>query len=364
MDGKNFKMPIYKELDEDNFTDVNGKVILFSYKNFVKDICDGNNCFICGANPKEKEFNDEHIIPKWLLKYAKLFDLEISLPNTHTVKYGNYTLPCCRECNTLYGENLEEKVSKLLTLNYTDFKDALTDDNKKTLYIWLSFVFFKTHLNDTILRLHLDRRKGTEKIASKYDFRWLYHIHALIRSIYTGVHVNDNCMGTLIILRAEDLDSKNKFDYRDINGLNTVLMRVGNICLVSALDDANISNTFIETHVSKCIDQPMSKIQLREMLAYLSYVNAHLDQRPNFHTHYKAHLNSFEIGVNKPNKVTIPIFDEKRYGKLLHLCTFDLLPSLQSNASTNLEDDILSGKIGFIFNNNGEFHQNFQSKII
>lgn len=355
-------MTIYKELDEDNFIDKDGKIILFSFKNFVKDICDGKNCFICGAHPDEKEFNDEHIIPRWLLKYANLFDMKIILPNTNTVKYGNYTLPCCSECNTLYGKNLEEKVSKLLTLDYTDFKANLTNDNKKILYIWLSFVFFKTHLNDTILRMHLDKRKGTESIASEYDFRWLYHIHALIRSIYTGVHVNDDCMGTFLILRAEDLDTKDKFDYRDINGLNTVLIRIGNICLVSALDDANISNKFIEKHVKKCIDQPMSTIQLREVLTYLSYTNANLDKRPNFHTHYKANLNTYEIGVTKPKSVTMPKFDELRYGQLLHLATFDLLPSIKSNGSTNIEDDILSGKIGFIFDNNGEFHQNFSTK--
>lgn len=347
-------MTILKELDEENFTDENGKIILFSYKNFVRDICDGNNCFICGARPDEKEFNDEHIIPKWLLRYASLFDMKITLPNTNSIKYSKYTLPCCSECNTLYGENLEEKVSKLLTLDYAELKETITDENKKLLYIWLSFVFFKTHLNDTILRLHLDMRKGTESIASKYNLSWLYHIHALIRSIYTGAHIDDHCIGTFLILKAEQHDMADKFDYRDINQLNTVLLRVGNICLVSALDDANISNEFIKKDVKKCIDYSLSKIQLREFLARVSYINSTLTQRPIFHTHYKSLLKSYDIVVSKPNDVKREEFDIKKYGKILYLSTFDLLKYVKSETTRNLNEDVFSGKVGFLFDNEGK----------
>lgn len=347
-------MTILKELDEENFTDENGKIILFSYKNFVKDICDGNNCFICGAHPDEKAFNDEHIIPRWLLKYADLFDMKITLPNTNTVKYGNYTLPCCSECNSLYGEHLEEKVSKLLTLDYTDFQNNLTKDDKKILYIWLSFVFFKTHLNDTILRLHLDMRKGMESIASEYDFRWLYHIHTVIRSIYTGAEINDDCIGTFLILKAEKIDAKDNFDFRDINQLNTVLLRVGNICLVSALDDANISNAFIKNDTKRCIDYSLSKIQLREILARLSYINSSLIQRPIFHTYYKSLLKSYDIVVSKPNDIKRRKFDVQEYGSLLYLSTLDLLKYVRYDSSRNLEEDVFSGQIGFLFDDEGK----------
>ena len=47
--------------------DAEGKVIFFSTERFVKDICLGDFCFICGADPSEKQFNNEHILPRWLL---------------------------------------------------------------------------------------------------------------------------------------------------------------------------------------------------------------------------------------------------------------------------------------------------------
>jgi hypothetical protein len=52
------------------------------------DICDGNACFICGAAPGSKKFNNEHVIPRWDLKRYDLFAKEITLPNGSLQRYG------------------------------------------------------------------------------------------------------------------------------------------------------------------------------------------------------------------------------------------------------------------------------------
>ena len=61
--------------------DTDGNIVFFSMERFVSDICEGNCCFMCGASPNEKEFNEEHIIPKWLLRKLDIFGLSITLPN-------------------------------------------------------------------------------------------------------------------------------------------------------------------------------------------------------------------------------------------------------------------------------------------
>ena len=48
--------------------DKDDRVVFFSTERFVKDICLGNCCFICGVAPGSVEFNDEHILPDWLLR--------------------------------------------------------------------------------------------------------------------------------------------------------------------------------------------------------------------------------------------------------------------------------------------------------
>jgi hypothetical protein len=73
--------------------DETGKVIFFSTDRFVNDICLGNCCFICGAKPEDKPFNNEHVLPEWLLRRHNLFDKAITLPNGATVRYDRYTVP-------------------------------------------------------------------------------------------------------------------------------------------------------------------------------------------------------------------------------------------------------------------------------
>ena len=51
-------------------TVINGKgeIVFFGLKHFLDDIVKGDCCFICGAKPGSKQFNDEHIIPDWILR--------------------------------------------------------------------------------------------------------------------------------------------------------------------------------------------------------------------------------------------------------------------------------------------------------
>jgi hypothetical protein len=68
--------------DEDgSILDETGKVVYFSQERFVRDICLGDCCFVCGANPANVPFNDEHVIPNWLLRRYNLFARAITLPN-------------------------------------------------------------------------------------------------------------------------------------------------------------------------------------------------------------------------------------------------------------------------------------------
>jgi len=87
--------------EDGSIVDGTGKVLFFSNQRFVDDICLGNCCFICGAQPDEKPFNNEHILPEWLLRRYDLFSRTISLPSDRTVRYDRYTVPCCVDCNSL-----------------------------------------------------------------------------------------------------------------------------------------------------------------------------------------------------------------------------------------------------------------------
>jgi hypothetical protein len=179
--------PNIERTPDGSFIDSNdGRVLYFSIERFAKDIGEGDSCFICGARSGTKEFNEEHVIPKWILRRYDLFNHKIRLPNRRETTYGGYTLPCCRDCNSLMAETFETPLSGLLE-NYLRARTlAEAPEIQRLLFNWLVLIFLKIHLKDRLLPLHLDRRQGTEKIASVYAWDQLHHLHCVARSFYTN----------------------------------------------------------------------------------------------------------------------------------------------------------------------------------
>src|SRR5205823_2871161 len=111
-------LELLKKTPDGSFLDGDGKVIVFSPERFVRDIGEGQCCFICGAAPGTRPFNAEHVIPNWVLSAHGLHTRNISLPNETGFSYGRYTIPCCKECNSLMSEELETPISRLVASGY------------------------------------------------------------------------------------------------------------------------------------------------------------------------------------------------------------------------------------------------------
>src|SRR5579859_1321856 len=109
---------MYTKTLDGSFLDETGKVIYFSIQRFVNDICEGNCCFICGKKPDEVAFNEEHVLPDWLLRKYNLHNRQITLPNLRGYTYSQYKIPCCVPCNTLMGETFETPISALVSQGY------------------------------------------------------------------------------------------------------------------------------------------------------------------------------------------------------------------------------------------------------
>ena len=152
--------------------DTDGRVIFFSTRRFVKDIALGACCFLCGAAPGSKVFNDEHILPRWLLKRYNLFNETITLPNGQTRTYSTHKIPCCEECNSLMGREVEKPLSKLLEGGCDAINDNIRDGGLLKVFVWMALIFLKSHLKDRALRMNLDQREGVETIAAALDYDW------------------------------------------------------------------------------------------------------------------------------------------------------------------------------------------------
>lgn len=66
--------------EDRSIEDEQGRVLFYSAARFLRDVVEGDCCFNCGASPGSVAFNDEHVLPYWVLRRFGLHDKRIELP--------------------------------------------------------------------------------------------------------------------------------------------------------------------------------------------------------------------------------------------------------------------------------------------
>jgi hypothetical protein len=337
-----------------------GKTIFFSYDDFIKKIVDGNCCFICGAEAFSKEFNDEHIIPNWVLTKFALHKTTITLPNGTKFNYGQYKIPCCKECNSELGETFEIPVSELLKKNYEDIvQEVLTDKLKmQLLFRWISLIFFKTHLKDKALEMNRDKRFNEGKIGDHHYWEDMHHIHCLIRSSFTGAKIDSTVYGTIIILPVTGFKHDNLFDYVDTPFGRVVMIRMGSFCMIAVVDDGGAAAVILNKQISS-IRGAVNLFQIREIISHLNAINLNLNERPVFKSLIREKGDGeYIIFADVP-----PVWKLEDEGStwndasyLLHHYASALMEHNDHNSK--ILEEIKNGRYSFLFNNQGEFISN------
>jgi hypothetical protein len=78
---------MFRKTEDGSVLTKDDRVVFFSCSRFITDVVQGNCCFICGARPGTVPFNDEHILPDWILRKFGLHDKTINLPNGGKFRY-------------------------------------------------------------------------------------------------------------------------------------------------------------------------------------------------------------------------------------------------------------------------------------
>lgn len=291
-----------------------GRVLLFSYERFVDEIVLGEACFICGASPRDKLFNDEHVVPRWVLRRFGLFDKEITLPTGERRHYRGYRLPCCVDCNSLLGDQVETPVSQLLDGEFADVAQRLDGANLRLLFIWVSLLFFKVHLKDRSIRVNKDPRQGTEVIGDFYDWGDMHHIHQVARAPFTRASLLPGVIGSLRVYEIAGEMTKEGYDYLDFTFDQTVVVRLGRIGIVATLNDATAAESAWSERLD-LIDGPIAELQLREIGAMFALANRNLIQRPAFAT--LVHDKTYVLIIAQRPPFQLEEFDPQAFGEAL-----------------------------------------------
>ena len=334
--------------------DGRGRLRHFSRHAFEKLAANRGRCFICGADRSLVDFNDEHVIPDWLLRRFDLHSRRVTLPNSAQQLYGRYKLRCCTPCNTLLGSTIEKRVSKLFTDDAESSVDNLKNADPSFLYCWLCLVFIKILLKDREFRADLDRRIPSSMIGDMYDWDGLQHIHSVARIPHSEATVDSAVIGTTYIF--EMYGGQEKFDFCTISDYSTLMIRIGSLGIAAVLNDGGCVSAAVHDYLSH-ISGPLSSIQLREVAAHLAYGNKRLVSRPWFWTEL-AHEKTVTIRSGAPSQLEFRDVDLSELGELI---AFSCAPLMRNSQMPNLDEAIEYIKLGkaqFLYRADGSFISN------
>jgi hypothetical protein len=345
---------------DDTVVDARGKIIAFGEKRFLDDICLGDCCFICGARPGEKPFNNEHVFPEWLLRRLDLFDKSITLPNRAEVRYDRYTVPCCAECNSLMGDEIEKPVSEAVSAGY-DALVELLERRPLAMAVWMRLIFVKTHLKDRTMRFHLDARKGQEKIGDLYQWEHLRYTYSFVRCFYTDTLVPREALGAVLVIPVKRVFSAHRFDFADNFIGQTMLLRLDDVAVLTVFDDCGAVLALMGDKL-KSLTGPVSEFQLRELFVEMTWLNMHLKNRPALGFEIDLEQEIYRFTCELPSKLELIELDYELRGRLYHYNLGDNFPMIRGAGMTDEETmaAVKAGKFTLLFDRDGKFIDDVQ----
>ncbi|MBY6164852.1 HNH endonuclease [Pseudooceanicola nitratireducens] len=328
-----------------------GKALYFSWPDFVERICGGQGCFICGRTRNEVAFNDEHIVPNWVLHAFGLHGQKITLPNGNPTLYGNYKIPCCEACNTEMSRVFEQDMACLVKEGGNSLQDHVAAGGGLLPYTWMALIFLKLHLNDRRLRQHLDRRKGDAPISDGYVWEDMHHLHAVARAFHIGAEVLPEAIGSMFIFPIRG--GEGDFDLLTFTDAQTLYLQLGTTGLIAVFDDACAAINRVGWILEK-ISGPISPVQGRELSAHFALANIELINRPRFWTHISNDRKKVMIGGAHDAVPTFRKLEHELFGSIM-ASVFSTPPAVIGKTAEEVAAGIATGEISFLFDCKGDF---------
>jgi len=270
-----------------------GEFVYVHTTDFSDNILMGNNCFLCGCYPDGVRFNNEHVIPNWLLRYAGISNHFINLPNGHQLRYSSYLARSCAQCNSFLSENVEEPISHAIKGGFNNFSDFLKQ-NQVLVFQWLCLIYYKVHFKDFSLKYDLDRRKSQMPIGAIYAWPNFHHIFCVARSVVFDAQFSNGVVGSIKIFQLKNWEQHGTYDYRDHWVTDTMFLRIKDICIYVSFTDAEVVNHMTQDKFTR-VPQSLNQIQAIEIYGDFISAKMHFNQQHNFRSFYEPESDFLKI---------------------------------------------------------------------
>lgn len=191
-----------------------------------------NKCIMCREDMDESEKTKEHIFPRWLQKKYKLENEKMILPNGTTMKYNQFLVSCCKDCNGGIMSEWENRIKDAVNAGYDEIKKM--DIN--IIAWWIYKLYYSKLVKENQLRNDI-RNPLSKKIIDDEHIKQYNCLYMVMSNLIKGISYEGFIPYEIYIFKTED---ELPFDYIDDIETNTVYMKMGNIILICCLDSYNI----------------------------------------------------------------------------------------------------------------------------
>ena len=261
-----------------------GEFVFIHTADFAENILMGKNCFLCGCYPDGVEFNNEHVIPDWLLRHTGISNMSITLPNGRLLRYSSYKVRSCEQCNSFLSENVEEPISQAIKGGFDSISEFF-NMNRKLVFQWLCLIYYKVHFRDFSLRFNVDRRERDTPIGALYAWPNFHHIFCVARSVIFDAQFSSGVVGTIKVFQLNDWERHGSYDYRDHWITDTIFIRIKDICIYVSFTDAEAVRHMTQDKFAR-VPQRLNHIQAIEIYGDFIAAKMHFNQQHDFHSFY------------------------------------------------------------------------------
>jgi hypothetical protein len=188
-----------------------------------------------------------------------------------------------------------------------------------------------------------------------------YGLDHVARSYLAKVDIDPEVIGSVLLMPAKVGPDGEQFDYGDNYPGRTPFLRIGEIALFSALNDARAVLQFWTAPEQSELGYPLltvithalSPIQVRELMAELVYTNLRIGDRPVFKTIVDPATEQATIVANTPVGYHFGAGNREFHGQLLHHLCGRRIESIAEPERSDIGERVKAGRFSFLWAEDG-----------
>ncbi len=219
----------------------------------------GDVCFVCkvhltaASGPTRRTL--EHLIPQWMITRFGLLDSTVTLGTFGEIRYMDFLLPCCSECNSHLLAPIERHLSR--AFKSWKPKEIPTEVAAK----WVAKLVLGTQLYERAATNNRSDESGGEQLSRDY-------LGELRGQTYVTHRNRWNYPFSVIWLRSKvRLEPSRNFDFQLCPFTQAIYLRCGDISMLARPDAGYIAR--YGSHIFEpYLDKVLAPLQVEELAAH------------------------------------------------------------------------------------------------